>query len=211
MREIENSRSMEEKQSNSACILAADDDFDTQKILSDFLSYHGYEVLVATSGDQALKLAEALSPGLALVDVRMPGPSGISLTCQLKKVVPHIEVIIMTAYATVEEAAEAIRQGAFHYLAKPLNLEGVLALVQEALANQPADPSSPVEIERLSKRRMQVLQLLADGKTNREIGDNLCLSEKTVANYVSTILKILHVPNRGRAVAKARDLRLLDE
>ncbi len=215
--------------SSKTRILVADDDFDTQKILSDFLAHHGYEPIVAIHGKHALKLASSLEPDLALVDVRMPGPSGMSLAAQLKQICPEMEVIIITAYGTVEAAAEAIRQGVFHYLTKPLNMQRLLTTVREAVGNKtsgspaesedegggvsPAD-QSPVSDEsewglQLTARQQDVLRLLSQGLSNREIAIQLGLSEKTVGNYVTIVLQALRAPNRTTAAVRARELGLL--
>lgn len=211
-------------------ILIADDDFDTQKILSDFLAHHGFEPIVAIHGKHALKLADSFTPDLALVDVRMPGPSGMSLAAQLKELQPDMEVIIITAYGTVEAAAEAIRQGVYHYLAKPLNMPRLLSTVNEALGNeQVAVESGEYEVGgeglagvstgapidegewgiQLSPRQQDVLRLLSNGLSNREIANELGLSEKTVGNYVSSVLQVLQVRNRTTAAVRARELGLL--
>lgn len=196
---------------SQACILVADDDFDTLKILSDFLTHHGYEVVTTANGDHALTLAEAFTLDLALIDVQMPGVSGLELTLKLKHLYPHIEVIIMTAYATVDAATEAIHQGAFHYLAKPLKMDKVLSVVENALIGWETRRISKVDLDRLSPRRKQVLQLMADGLSNRAIAEELDLAEKTIINYVSIILEILEVPNRTAAVQRARQLGLLEQ
>ncbi len=118
------------------CVLIVDDDADTRKILSDWSVYQGYEAAVAADGQEALILAAMRPIDLALVDVWMPGPSGIKLATELKKLHPKIKVIIITAHGSIEDAAEAVRQGAFHYLAKPLRMNLLQNTVEEALAAQ---------------------------------------------------------------------------
>jgi DNA-binding response OmpR family regulator len=120
--------------SKKPCILIADDNVDLGKILSDRLAYQGYETIVATDGQEALTLAAVHPLALALVDVWMPGPSGMQLVTQLKELQPNLEVIIITAYGSIEDAAEAVRQGAFHYLTKPFKVKLLQATVEEALA-----------------------------------------------------------------------------
>jgi two-component system KDP operon response regulator KdpE len=122
-------------------ILVADDEFDTRKILSDCLKHQGFEIVAACDGKEALMLATAHPPDLALVDVWMPPPSGMALADQLKGLCPGVKVIIITAGGSIDEATEALRGGAFHYLTKPLRIKRVLAVVQEALTREAADQS----------------------------------------------------------------------
>ena len=117
-------------------ILVADDDVDTRDMLSDLLSHEGYEPLVAADGERALTLAAKQPLDLALVDMVMPGPSGMSLAARLKELKPDLDVIIITAYGSEELAAEAMCRGAFYYLPKPLNLKLLPAKVEKALASR---------------------------------------------------------------------------
>lgn len=136
-------------------VLVADDDAETQKILSDWLTYQDYEVVVAADGEKALALAAAQSLDLALVDVVMPEPGGMALTRRLKELWPEIEVIIITAFGCPEDAAEAVRGGAFHYLTKPLSLKRLGEVVNEAWALRQA------------RAQVQVGELIVDLRTGR--------------------------------------------
>jgi FixJ family two-component response regulator len=157
-------------------VLIADDDQGMRVMLSDWLMSHGYKPIVAQDGGETLALAVSQLPDLALVDVRMPGPSGVTLAERLKDLHPEIEVII-TAYGSVEEAAEAVRRGVFHYLAKPLNLERVLAVVKEAWDTRQARVQV---LSDLTCREREVLALVAGGKTNAEIAEALSIEQGTV-------------------------------
>jgi two-component system response regulator DesR len=194
------------------CILLADDEVDLRVILADYLGHHGYEVAVAADGREALALAAARRPDLALVDVRMPGPSGMDLAARLKALHPDLPVVIVTAYGSIEDAAEAIRSGVFHYLPKPVQPGQVLAVVEEALGESKAQPqrgNEPASPDPLSPRQVEVLRLIGRGMTNREIATELGLSPGTVGNYISAILRTLGVHNRTAAVLRAQELNLL--
>jgi DNA-binding NtrC family response regulator len=99
--------------------LIADDDAGTRQVLCDCLTHAGYEILLAENGEQAMALAETCHPDLAIVDVVMPEPSGPALVALLKELDPAMQVIVITAYGSIELAVESMRRGAFHFLAKP--------------------------------------------------------------------------------------------
>jgi len=119
-------------------VLIADDDMNTRIMFSDYLTHEGYETIVAADGAEALALAAVQPPDIALVDVRMPGPSGMALVAQLKERQPDLEAIIITAYGSAELAVEVMFQGAFYYLDKPLEMSRLLEKVEKAWAAQQA-------------------------------------------------------------------------
>ncbi len=94
-------------------VLIADDNVDTRYILSGFLARRGYETITACNGEEALALAARLPLDLALVDVVMLGPSGVELAARLKDLQPRIEVVLITAYGSLEQAVEAMHRGVF--------------------------------------------------------------------------------------------------
>jgi DNA-binding NarL/FixJ family response regulator len=186
-------------------ILIADDDVDTRDILSGFLAHQGYETIVASNGEETLALAAKLPLDLALLDVVMPSPSGAELAARLKDFQPQIEVILITAYGSLEQAVEAMRQGIFYYLAKPLKLKQVLAVVEKAWAEQQAQalaeetPEMLEMLRGLTCREREVLALLAEGRTDPEIADALCISTHTASTHVRNLLDKLKVKNRVQA------------
>jgi two-component system, NtrC family, response regulator AtoC len=117
-------------------ILIVDDEQSQREMLAGFLQKEGYYVSTADSGESALKLCEDEYFELALVDLKMPGMDGIELLERLKKAIPDIGVIVMTAYGTIESAVEAMKKGAFHYVNKPLDLEELRLSIKKALENQ---------------------------------------------------------------------------
>ncbi len=114
-------------------ILIADDEQTQRKLLSGFLAKRGFEILEVDNGIDALELIRDQQVDLLLSDMRMPGLGGLELLEAARKVNPLIEVIVITAFGTVETAVEAMEKGAFTFISKPLNLETLVAHVDRAL------------------------------------------------------------------------------
>ena len=162
---------------------------------------------------EAVRAVERLQPDVVLMDIRMPGEGGIEATQQIAARFPATKVVMLTSFADDELIVRAIRAGAAGYVLKQVGNEELLrAITAVARGEALLDPSTTArllsrvrEAERkaeedafrdLSDREMDVLAELTRGKTNAEIGQILNLSEKTVRNYVSTILEKLHLTNR---------------
>ena len=195
-------------------VLVADDDPDARHILSTYLTHYGYHVLAAADGDQAWEMAMSNGPDLALLDVVMPGPSGVELLERLKMLESAPEVILLTAFATVAQAVEAMKRGAFDYLQKPFSPRRVLDVVERAWTarQQQLEKTSP--LHELTLRERQVLALLAEGKTDGEMAEVLGVSVRTINAHVSGILSKLGVSGRlqaalmwQRAVVKWKKIR----
>ncbi|MBN1936306.1 MAG: response regulator [Anaerolineae bacterium] len=113
-------------------ILIADDDPDVRSIFGDYLTHAGYSVQTAADGDRALELAAQSPPDMALLDVMMPGPSGMTLATRLMELYPNVIVLIVTAYSSINLAIEVIQKGAHGYLVKPVRPKQLLDRVEEA-------------------------------------------------------------------------------
>ncbi|MBI3769096.1 MAG: sigma-54-dependent Fis family transcriptional regulator [Deltaproteobacteria bacterium] len=120
----------------TAQLLVIDDDAVTRELLTEVLQSEGYLVAACDSGPRALERAEHEHFDLAVTDVRMPEMDGIAVTRALKARDPAIQVIVMTAFGSVETAVEAIRHGAFDYVSKPMNLEEIKSTVRRALGER---------------------------------------------------------------------------
>ncbi len=123
---------------NKAKILIADDELSMTNALSAILSGEGYEVVVAQDGKKALDQLSADSFGLVLADLKMPKLDGMSLLRKVRAEQPEVEVIVMTAHGTVDNAVEAMKLGARDYLQKPFEVEELLVLARRALEDQRA-------------------------------------------------------------------------
>jgi len=176
---------------------------------------------------EAVRAVERLQPDVVLMDIRMPGEGGIEATQQIVARFPETQVVMLTSFADDELIVRAIRAGAVGYVLKQVGNEELLrAITAVARGEALLDPSTTArllsrvrEAERkadedafrdLSDREMDVLAELARGKTNAEIGRVLNLSEKTVRNYVSTILEKLHLTNRVELATYAVEHHLFE-
>ncbi len=118
---------------NAHRILIADDEASQRSTLAGFLRKKGYETLDAASGEEALKIVQREALDLVLTDLRMPGLSGIDLLQEVRRANPEVQVIVMTAYGTVETAVEAMAAGAYTFVQKPVDLSALALHVERAL------------------------------------------------------------------------------
>ena len=182
----------------------------------------------AGSAAEAVRAVERLRPHVALMDIRMPGEGGIEATRQITKRFPETKVVMLTSFADDELVVRAIRAGAVGYVLKQVGNEELLRAIAAAARGEALlDPATTArllsrvrEAERkadedafrdLSNRELDVLAEVARGKTNAEIGRVLNLSEKTVRNYVSTILEKFHLTNRVELATYAVEHHLFEQ
>src|SRR3954449_3665433 len=114
-------------------ILVIDDEEIMREILDTLLSREGYDVRLAASGEEGLELARSMPFDAAIVDIMMPGLNGIETLDELKRIDEDLAVLIITAYASVESAIAAMKNGAFDYITKPFKNDEVLVVVRNAL------------------------------------------------------------------------------
>lgn len=182
----------------------------------------------ATNGREALEMCRRLHPDLALVDVRMPGLNGLETTRALKAEFPTVIVVMVTMYDNPEYLLEALKAGAAGYVLKDATRDDLLGTVRRALDGEPAvdsdvavrllrrlaaettaTPNAAPPCEQLTARERDVLTLLAQGLTNREIGARLVVSPGTVKVHVEHIIAKLGVSDRTQAAVRAVELGLL--
>lgn len=114
-------------------ILIVDDDSDIVRIFSLFLREEGYRCLTAATGEEALKMFERYNPDIVLLDINLPNMSGIECLKRIKQISANAEIIIITAYETVQTAVEAMKLGAYDYLSKPLDNQKIKILIKNAM------------------------------------------------------------------------------
>jgi two-component system response regulator DevR len=184
-------------------------------------------VAEAGSGEQAVEQAVLHRPDVVVMDIRMPGLSGVDACRQITQQLPDTRVVILTTFAEDELLFSAIRAGASGYVLKRIGSDDLVRTIEVVARGESAlDPAMTATVfkevmeigkskeasrfEDLSLQEMRVLALIADGLTNREIAGRLFLGEGTVRNYVSSLLSKLNLANRAEAAAFAVQHRVKD-
>jgi DNA-binding NarL/FixJ family response regulator len=173
-------------------------------------------VAQASNGLDAVDLWRTHRPDVALVDLRMPGLDGVGVIIEIRRLDAAARVIVLTTYDTVEEIYQAIRAGAHGYLLKDARRDELLNAIRRVHAGETEIPSGlaaklalRVTDDPLTQREQAVLALLADGKSNREIGSEIYIEESTVKSHLKSIFGKLHVVSRTEAVSVASRRGLL--
>jgi DNA-binding NarL/FixJ family response regulator len=179
----------------------------------------------AATGEEVVRLSTELQPDVVLMDIQMPGISGVEATRQIVSSSPQIRVLVVTMFEDDHLVFAAMRAGARGYLLKGARHEDMVrairaagsgdAIFSPAIAGKLVDyfaalqPSHPLQVfPDLSSREREILALLAQGYKNPEIADRLVISPKTVRNYVSNIISKLQVADRAQAILRAKDAGL---
>jgi len=200
--------------------------------LQNLLTARGIEV-VGTAGDglEALAKARALRPDVILMDIQMPRCNGLAATRLIKAELPNVKIVMLTVSEEDEDLFEAIKSGASGYLLKSLDAReffgllsgldrgeaplspGLAARILEEFARQADRAGATIQVEeeekRLTPRQIEVLTLVAQGLTYKEVGTALCLSERAVKYHMGEILNQLHLENRAQVIAYAARMGLV--
>ncbi len=196
----------------------------------------GLEVVgEATNGREGVALCRRLRPDLVLMDVRMPGMDGLEATREIKREQPETSILIVTSYENPDYLLAALKAGASGYILKDAPRSQLINAIRRALdgdspinqelaarlichmsdgARRPTEPSPPAPEERgekssledLTPREHEVLQLLAEGKSNPQIAQHLGISRGTAKTHVQNIIRKLGASDRTQAVVRAIDL-----
>jgi len=184
----------------------------------------------AHDAEQAFARAEELMPDVVLMDVRMPGGSGLEATQRIKQEMPHVKVLVLTNSDEEADLYDAIKAGASGYLLKEISSEEVADAIRSVVQghsrispamaskllnefqamSKRSDDRQPLAPPRLTERELQVLRLVAKGLGNRDIAQQLFISENTVKNHIRNILEKLQLHSRMEAVIYAVKEKLLD-
>jgi DNA-binding NarL/FixJ family response regulator len=204
-------------------VLLVDDHGLFRRGLRELLEEHGLAIVgEAASGEEAVELAAKLAPDVVVMDLNMPGISGVEATRRLAERSPAARVVVLTISADDSDLVEAIVAGACGYVLKDAAIEQILLGIRAAASGESLispriagrllervrlDDERARNAERLqtelSERELEVLALLARGKDNREIATELYVSPPTVKNHISSILAKLHMENRIQAAVYA--------
>ncbi|MDK1019027.1 MAG: response regulator transcription factor [Actinomycetota bacterium] len=182
-----------------------------------------FEVVAeASTGEAAVTLAVELVPDIAILDLTMPGDGGIVATRRIAAQTSTTAILVLTVSEDTDDLLQALKAGARGYVVKGVSGDGMIHAVRSVIAGEvyvsPALASGILgemirndttdAFEELTPREREVLELVADGCTNREIGDRLFLAEKTVKAHMTNVLQNLHVRSRVEAalLAQRREL-----
>jgi DNA-binding NarL/FixJ family response regulator len=174
----------------------------------------------ARDGIEAEQLAESLRPDVILMDINMPGLDGMEATRRILKTRPDAAIIILTMFREDEHVFQAIRAGAHGYVLKDADSNEVMKAVRAVAAGESvldtamtakvfnqfkvmSELTEKANAEGLTERELEILSLIAQGSSNREIGDRLFLSEKTIKNYITSIFQKLQTNDRTQAAVYA--------
>ncbi len=174
------------------------------------------------SAEQALEGMVAAKPKVILMDINLPGISGIECVARLQKLLPDAHIIMLTIYEDSDLIFQALQAGAEGYLVKSSATDVLLKAIDDVHQGgapmsshiarkmlrffRSADSTPATELESLSARELDVLRLLAEGLVNKEIADRLSLSAPTVATYIRRIYGKLHVRSRAAAIGRFSSL-----
>ena len=212
-----------EKTFDELRVLLVDDHDLFRSGLVNLLSEHGLHVVgEAENGDVALRLVRELAPDVVIMDLNMPGPSGVDVIRQMTSIAPLTRVVVLTISADDSDVINAVMGGACGYLLKDSSVDQLIAGIHSAAAGEslisPQIAAKMLQMLRaqrssvgaaetiraeLSEREIEVLKLIASGNDNAEIARALFISPKTVKNHISNILMKLQMENRIQAAVYA--------
>jgi DNA-binding NarL/FixJ family response regulator len=219
--------SAQEEEPTATRILVADDHaLFRYGLKAMFASVPEYEVVgEAATGEEALEKVEKAQPDIVLMDIQMPNMNGIEATRKIVENYPRTAVVMLTMFGDDDSLFAAMRAGARGYVLKGADEQEVLKVVEAVkrgeahfgpeiakrlmsfFSSPKAAPSSEAFPE-LTSREVEVLDLIARGRSNTEIATQLYVSPKTIRNHISNIFTKLQVVDRSRAIARAREAGL---
>jgi two-component system, NarL family, nitrate/nitrite response regulator NarL len=189
-----------------------------QGVVSSLATVPDFKVVAeASSGEEALELARALLPDIVLLDVSMAGWSGIVTAEKIAMACPATAIVMLTGSDDKDKLLAAFKAGARGYVLKGVSAKELAGVVRSAVAGEVyvspsiaaemlvslTQGSAPDPLQELTARESEILMLIGTGLTNREIGERIFLSEKTVKHYVTNILQKLQVRSRVEAALMA--------
>jgi two-component system, NarL family, response regulator LiaR len=181
----------------------------------------------AASGEEALRLIPDVVPDVVLMDLLMPGMSGVETIRQIRHISPRTQVVVLTSYHEDENIFPALRAGALSYMLKDIRLEELVETIRKAargeailhaqvaarLIQEVRDTKRkiPTSFAHLTERELEVLRFIAEGCSNAAIAEKLVVSEQTMKGHVSNILSKLHLADRTQAAVFAWQQGLMEK
>lgn len=194
-------------------IAVVDDDEAVRRSLARLLRSMGWDVTVFASAEEFLPAARLQTPACLILDVKMPGQTGLELQEVLREVATDLPIIFISGHAVVEMVVRAMRGGAIHFLPKPfaerellLAVEDGVALSRERLSRRQEVEEIRTRMQRLTPRQRQVMRLVVRGMLNKQIAMELQIAEKTVKVHRAQVMEVMEVASVAelvRAVVKA--------
>lgn len=207
-------------------VMVVDDHPLVRSAVAKAISGDGMTVVAeASSAEEALALAPQVAPDILVLDIALPGMSGVDLVRELAPRLPATRIVMLTMSSADRDVADAMRYGASGYLTKDLSPEALARSLRAMQAGElviprrlaarlltrvlrrgtPLESDGPVTLDRLTARERDILRLLADGLSDRDIATALTISSRTVESHVSSILRKLEVRNRAEAARRYRE------
>lgn len=172
-----------------ATVLLVEDDETFRRVLGRAFTKRGYRVSVATSAEEAVEVAGVMPPDYAVVDLKLPGDSGLTVVAALRKLYPATRVLVLTGYASVATAVEAIKLGAVHYLAKPADADQIIDALHRDEGSTGAAVLEPPSLVRLEWEHIQ--------RVLGEQGGNISATARALKMHRRTLQrKLLKKPAR---------------
>ena len=185
-----------------ATVFIVDDDADVRRLLSLLVRSVGLLEDCYASAQDFLNRFDPQKPGCLLLDIRMPGMSGMELQRELSSAAPLPPIIFITAHGEIPLATQAIRAGAFDFIQKPFSPHALLERIREAIEldrERRCKHAVSVEVQErvrhLTDREREIMHFLALGESTKQIAQRLSISSKTVDNHRASILEKMHVDN----------------
>jgi len=203
-------------------VLIADDHPIVREGLETVLSMQSDMELVgeASNGEEAIQITLETQPDVVAIDLKMPVKSGTEAIAKISLALPEVRILVLTSFEDDDSVFAAIKAGALGFVLKDTGTEQLLnairavyrgesvlhpAIARKVLQELKRPSSLPPADDPLTPRELEVLQRLALGRSNREIGDDLSITPRTVATYVRSILDKLHLANRTQAALYAHE------
>lgn len=202
------------------------------------LETHGFTIAgAATGGREAFEKARFLKPDVILMDIKMPEVSGLGALKLIKAVMPDIKIVMLTTSDEDEDIFDAIKYGASGYLLKNTNAKELVAMLNALEKDEiplspglaarilnefrrhdgdhhktlPQTSSDEMNSRNLTERQLEVLKMVAEGITYKDVGETLGLSKRTVKYHMDRILELLHLENRSQVIAYAARMGLVED
>jgi two-component system response regulator RegA len=191
-------RSPQTADDERSTLLLVDDDDAFRRVLARALDRRGYAVSVAATVAAAIVKAQAQSPEYAVVDLRMPGQSGLVLIEKLLELDPNTRIVMLTGYASIATAIEAIKLGAVHYLAKPCDADEIVAALNKSSGGDSAIPvtGSPLSIDRLEWEHIQRVLVEQQAMSRQPPEPSKCIAARCSASSANTRAGSSHEQHR---------------